>query len=239
MRWIMITLLLLNVLFAFWVWQQPSEAVGKAISAKLDKAGGEPLRFISELGTNAKPASIVVRERLQYAEVDQARLGVAGDSPAICTLIGPFAELLKGEQLLQRMRALEVEGSMRELEIPGEKGFWLYLNPEISRKAALRRLHELQAKNIDSFVIPNGDLANGISLGMFNKSGQAEKAAKSLIDKGYAVEIKSVERSYQESWVVINAQEAQKISAELWFQLLDGLPGLQQRQNFCPGVASL
>jgi len=92
----MITLLLLNVLFAFWVWQQPSEAVGKAISVRLDKAGGEPLRLLSELDVDAIPMSIVARERLQYAEVGRARLDGAGDSPAICTLIGPFAELLKG-----------------------------------------------------------------------------------------------------------------------------------------------
>ena len=239
MRWIMTTLLLLNALFAFWVWQQPNETASEMASARLSEAGGESLRFLSELRTYAKPVPVVARERLQYAEVDQARVGASGASPAICTLIGPFAELLKGEQLLQRMRALEIEGSMRELEMPGEKAFWVYLNPEISQKAALRRLHELQAKNIDSFVIPRGDLANGISLGMFNQSDQAQKAAKSLIDQGYAAKIKPVERSYQESWVVLNAQEAQKVSAELWFQLLDGLPNLHQRQNFCPGVASL
>jgi len=238
MRWIMITLLLLNALFAFWVWQQDREVANQAISAPVSEAGGEPLRFLSELGVDAKLVPIVARERLQYAEVGQGQVGGAGDSAAICTLIGPFADLLKGEQLLQRMRALELEGSIRELELPGEKGFWVYLIPEISQKAALRRLHELQAKNIDSFVIPSGDLANGISLGMFNESDQAEKAAKSLIAQGYAVKIKPVERSYQESWVVINAQEAQKISAELWFQLLDGLSDLQHRQNFCPGVAS-
>jgi len=238
MRWIMITLLLLNALFAFWVWQQPNQAVGKAASTHFGEAGGESLRFLSELSVYAEPVSIVARERLQYAEVGQDQVAAVGESLPICTLVGPFADLLKGEQLLQRMRALEFEGSMRELEMPGEKGFWVYLIPEISQKAALRRLHELQAKNIDSFVIPSGDLTNGISLGMFNKSDEAEKAAKILIDQGYAVEIKPVERSYQESWVVINAQEAQKISAELWFQLLDGLPDLQHRQNFCPGVAS-
>jgi len=238
MRWIMITLLLLNALFAFWVWEQTNGATGQAVSTSVSEAGGEPLRLLSELGLNTRPVPNVARERLQFAEVDQERLGGAGDSAAICTLVGPFADLLKGEQLLQRMRALELEGSMRELELPGEKAFWVYLIPEVSQKAALRRLHELQAKNIDSFVIPSGDLANGISFGMFNERVQAEKVAKSLIDQGYVVEIKPVERSYQESWVVINAQEAQKISAELWFQLLDGLPDLQHRQNFCPGVAS-
>ncbi len=238
MRWTMITLLLLNALFAFWVWEQANEASDQTVSTSVSEAGGEPLRLLSELGLNAKPVPNVARERLQFAEVGQGRLGDTGDSAAICTLVGPFADLLKGEQLLQRMRALELEGSMRELELPGEKAFWVYLIPEISPKAALRRLHELQAKNIDSFVIPSGDLANGISFGMFNERGQADKVAKSLIGQGYAVEIKPVERSYQESWVVINAQEAQKISAELWFQLLDGLPDLQHRQNFCPGVAS-
>ena len=236
MRWIMITLLLLNAVFAFWAWQEPSDIAGETVSGRTGEAGGESLRFLFEL----KPERVlgVALERLQYAEVDQAQVGDSGASPAICTLIGPFAELLKGEQLLQRMRALEIEASMRELEMPGEKGFWVYLSPEISQKAALRRLHELQAKNIDSFVIPSGDLANGISFGMYNQGDQAEIAAKNLIAQGYAVEIKPVERSYQESWVVLNAQEAQKVSAELWFQLLDGLPKLHQRQIFCPGVAS-
>ena len=174
------------------------------------------------------------RERLQYAEVDE---GSSSSSP-ICTLVGPFADLAKGEQLLQRMRALEIEADIRELEMPGESGFWVYLKPEISRKEALRRLHELQAKGIDSFIIPTGDLANGISFGLYNQLEQAETAAKLLNDQGYMADIKSVERTYQESWVVLNVQEAQKVSAELWFQLLEGLPNLQQRQNFCSGVAS-
>ncbi len=237
MRWVFIALLVLNAAMALWLAQNQELPQYKSLGVSSSASDAEPLMLLSEAQLGASSAGSAslgeARKRLQYAEV-----GAETDGKAICTLVGPFAEIARGEQFVARLSALEINSELQELEIPGEMAFWVYLMPELSRKAALRRLHELQAKGVDSFVIPKGELANGISFGLFNEQSQAEMTAQELESLGYRVKIKELERSYQESWVVLIAQEAQKVSAELWFQLLNGLPNLQQRQNFCPGVAS-
>jgi len=231
MRWIFLALLVVNAVYAAWLWQRPATLRATPASAAVGAATTETLVLLREA---ERKGANVASARLQYAEPE----GDGATSQPVCTLVGPFADILIGEQLLQRLQALEIKGDLRELEMPGEKGYWVYLAPEISKKEALRRLHELQAKGIDSFVIPKGELSNGISFGMYNQADLATSAVENLSGLGYDAQIKELERSYQERWLVLNPQEAQKVSAELWFQLQDGLPDLQHRQNFCSGVAS-
>jgi hypothetical protein len=237
MRWVFIALVAINGVMAYWLAQNEGPSALQKARVPAEAINAEPLILLSEAQvgavTSARASLGEARKRLQYAEVVGGAQG-----GAICTLVGPFAEIAAGDQFVQRLSALEIRAELQELELPGEMAFWVYLMPELSRKAALRRLHELQAKGVDSFVIPKGELANGISFGMFNERLKAETTLSGLKSLGYQVQIKELERSYQESWVVLIAQEAQKVSSELWFQLLEGLPDLQQRQNFCPGVAS-
>ncbi len=157
---------------------------------------------------------------------------------AMCTYVGPFKALLPAEYFTEHLAALEVEASVEKVEVPGEPSFWVYQEPQASRKAALRRLHELQAKRIDSYVIPKGELMNGISFGLYNGEERAANRLKQVLSKGYEAKIKKVERSFEEIWVSLGAEEAVKVGQELWFELMNREDGLEKRQNFCPDVAS-
>ncbi|WP_439136339.1 SPOR domain-containing protein [Pseudomaricurvus sp.] len=161
-----------------------------------------------------------------------------GDERAVCTLVGPFKEPLPAEYFVERLGALDVKASVELLEVPGDPGFWVYQAPESSRKAALRRLHELQAKGIDSYVIPKGELENGISFGLFSDRGRAEEQLESVQSSGYQADIRTVPRSFEEIWVSMAAGEAEKIGSERWLELLNREDDLEKRQNFCPDVAS-
>lgn len=157
----------------------------------------------------------------------------------LCTLLGPFDELLQAEYAKEHLGSLEVGSSIETLEIPGDPGFWVYLAPLPSRKEALRKLQELQAKGIDSYVIPKGDIVNGVSFGMYSRVESAETRQKEVAKFGYQAEIKEVVRSYEEVWVVVQPQEAEKMNNESWQTFMNKRKGTERRENYCPGVASL
>ncbi len=155
-----------------------------------------------------------------------------------CEMIGPFTELLHAEYLVERLTALDVTSSIRQVEIVDGKNYWVYLRPEMSEKEALRRLSEIQqAKAIDSYIIPSGELANGISFGQFVSEEEAKAKAEQIRAQGYAAEIKEVPKSHNETWVEVREKVGQKLSEEKWLSLLKEEKAIERRQNYCLGVA--
>ena len=210
------------------------------------------ISFQPELVIVAEPVvvqsapQLVLLGELQESELEsmlasKERL-VAGSpsdkSQRLCTLIGPFKELLQAEYFSERLMALDIKASVESIEVPGESGFWVFQSAQLSRKAALRRLYEFQAKGIDSYIIPKGELENGISFGVFAQREKAEQKKAEIERFGFNAEIKSADSSYQEVWVVLQPQEAVKVGEELWLELLKSTQHAELVQNFCPSLAS-
>lgn len=238
MRWIFLSLLLINGVLFLWQWLQREHApvATAVVSPPAAAESVAQLVLLQELEQETLSHMLQQKQaRLRMAEAE----AVEESGQPLCTLVGPYAALLKAEYLVEHMAALDIKAELQEVEIPGEVGYWVYLAPEVSKKQALRRLHELQAKNIDSYVIPKGDLANGISFGMFSEQQRAERRQAEMLTKGYVAEIREITRSHKETWVIFMPQEAQKVGEELWQQVLNDADGLERRQNFCPSVASV
>ncbi len=240
MRWIFLSLLMLNGVYLFWQWRVQGFAGSEALNKSRPPAAPQSsevrkLALLSELEEETLAAMLRQKqERLRLAEKQE----VAAAEQPLCTLVGPYVKLLKAEYLVENMAALEVEAEIQEVEIPGEVGYWVYLAPEVSKKEALRRLHELQAKGIDSYVIPKGELANGISFGMFSRLELATRRMEAMASQGYPAAIKEITRSHKENWVIFPPEQASKVGEEVWQTILNETPGLERRQNFCPSVAS-
>lgn len=160
------------------------------------------------------------------------------DGKPLCELVGPFSDLDKADEFIERLNGIEVSGGVREIELPSGLGYWVYLKPLRSRKDALRRLNELQTKGVDSYVIPKGELENGISLGMFSQKSLADARLKEMTREGLDPQLKEIERSYREIWVMLDQGEGAKMSKYTWESLLDGTNMLERRQNYCLDVAS-
>lgn len=225
MRWIFISLLLVNVGFFMWWWLPESEPGGVQVKAGLEVAPVGDLKMLAEM--DVQPV-----ERLALS-VDKS---VAGE--ALCTLVGPFSELVVAENMVENLQALEISLSLQNVEVPEGSSYWVYLPPEESRKTALRKLRELQAKGIDSYVIPKGDLANGISFGMFSRKVLADRRLEDMKSQGYGAKLHEVKRSHSEVWVMLDAGESEKVSEEFWQTLAEREESLERRENFCLGVAS-
>ncbi|MCV6624506.1 MAG: SPOR domain-containing protein [Cellvibrionaceae bacterium] len=234
MKAVFLILVLANACLLGWglMGREPKAPQPKAIPVV-----GEPLVLLSELSPNQLADAVEQKQRIQMkAPVEP---GLAAESKRLCTLIGPFEKILQAEYAVENLAAREVEATLERLEIAGDPGFWVYLTPLASRKEALRKLHELQAKGIDSYVIPKGDLVNGISFGMYSQRGSAATRKIEVERLGYAANIQEVPRSYEELWVMLQPEQAAKLDSAAWQKFINERKGLERRENYCPGVASL
>ena len=231
MRLIFVVLLMGNV--AFLISQllvggtdtvQPSVVIERQINK---------LQTLAERSANGKLPEKTAQKKL----TEIVSSSFADGPPGQCQLIGPFAELLHAEYLIERLAGLDVAATIKNIEIADGKNYWVYLKPEMSEKEALRKLYEVQAKSIDSYIIPTGELANGISFGQFGNAKDATERADKIRGQGYAAEIKEIPKSHSEVWVEIKDKSEQKISSEQWLELLKEENGIERRQNYCLGVA--
>lgn len=232
MRLIFIVLLVGNIVFfLFQFLGKPHVADSKLVVAEYKNFGN--LQTISERNAKGKVLAKDDRKKSSDAGVPSS----VGENEK-CELIGPFAELLHAEYLIDRLAALDVTAAVKQIEIADGKNYWVYLKPEMSEKEALRKLSEIQqSKAIDSYIIPSGELANGISFGQFAIEAEAQSKAEQIRAQGYAAEIKDVPKSHNETWVEVREKLGQKVSEEKWLELLKEEKAIERRQNYCLGVA--
>ncbi|MBU2884556.1 SPOR domain-containing protein [Gilvimarinus agarilyticus] len=230
MRLIFFALLGVNVavlVLQLTVWSA-EEAV--AVQSAPVSSGGEALRLLSE-GERSTQVS-------RSSEAARATVEASVPKEGLCDMVGPFERLLRAEYFVEALQALSVTATVKALEVPEGKGYWVHLPPESSKKEALGRLREVQAKQIDSYLIPKGDLANGISFGMFTRQELALAKLDEMQTLGYEAEIREITRTRKENWVVLGAGQAQKMSNERWLELISRENNVEKQQKYCSGVAS-
>ena len=258
MRWIVISLLLFNIMFLLWNWLGYSHSKGVEamnVSAAVERAEMPGAKVLllrervapdTQFGGNVVPvveaASISTSNPNAAAaeSVDVQVSGAKADQPVpVCLLLGPHPEPPAAKVLIDRLAALQIQGKYAAIEVAGEPDYWVYLQPEPTKELAAVKLRELQEKKIDSFIIPQGEIANGISLGVFDKQENADKRQQAIVELGYSAQVRANPRNYLESWVVIYPDEAARFSPELYNQLRLDNNKLDLRKDLCSKVASL
>ena len=156
-----------NVLLAGWLFLREDKPAVVPVSKVQEQRWSEELRLLDELASERLQEMLATHERLKLQEVVEGEVGKP-------LYLGWrfFEELADAEDFVERLSVLEVEGQVTQVEVPGEAGYWVYLAPAMSKREALRLLHELQAKwdNLcysqgDSWLIPIGSrVAKGIRL---------------------------------------------------------------------------
>ena len=166
--------------------------------------------------------------------------GAGSDKNAkkLCELVGPFNADVDAKNFVERLSAIGVGAEMKSLELPGGLNYWIHLPPESSREAAFRKLADLQAQNIESYVIGRGRLRNAVSLGIFSQEPIAAEHLAKMRAAGLDAQRTVFERKELELWVEIPPTEADKMSSITWSRMLEGYSAQERRQNFCLPVAS-
>jgi hypothetical protein len=240
MRWIFFTLVMLNVALFAYVWQVHHNALDVLVSTQVVDEKVATLTLLDEIAER-KPVE-TIRLKKQRDQIIVAQEEGEGQSQPIsrslCTLVGSFAKQDKADVFVARLLSMGVKAKVKNLLVSTTVGYWLHLPPLASRKELLRRLSELRRQGVDSYIIPDGDLANGISLGMFSEKQRAKGLQDNIAHLGYQPKIIEVPREKREVWVFLMQGESAKISEESWSELLSGKDLLQKQQNLCSDVAS-
>jgi cell division septation protein DedD len=157
---------------------------------------------------------------------------------SLCVMAGAFKDTADAQQFMDRLAVLDVEAFIHPVDLSAGEGYWVFLEPFANREVARRRLAELQARGIDSYIIPKGELENGISLGVFTRLDLAQARLNEVRKLDTSAKMQPIERSYREIWVMLGEGEEHKLAEAVWLDLLRENLSLQQRQNFCSAVAS-
>lgn len=212
MRWLFIGLIIVNVFYFVWSQQGFSGDQQAAQVGQSEAAGIGRVELLSEVLPE-------VASQAAEAQVDTL--------PVEELLLGGFSGEDTALKLQQRLLSLDIESEIVALDSQVDIEYWVYLQPLPSRQASVRQLQELQARKIDSFLITQGDLANGISLGMFSREDSAQGVVGRLSAAGYEPLIRPVERLQRLYWVLIDSTARRLVDEKLLKQLVQDFAGMQ------------
>ncbi|TBU95970.1 SPOR domain-containing protein [Phytopseudomonas dryadis] len=222
MRWIFMLLVVLNVFYYVWHQQQAPMHAKEVAPLSLYQDSRRDIQLLSE------------------SEPQQRRSPVT-DEPsveAVCLFLGSFENESEAGIIEQRLLSLDIRSRVQVVEAAGSVDYWVYLPPLASRQASLRQLRELQARKIDSYIITQGDLANGISLGIFPRHDSADSVMSRLRNAGYEPLLRELPRANRSYWVRIAPESRRLADDSLLQRLALDFNGLQHQLMPCESIAS-
>jgi len=186
-KWIFLSLLMLNGAYAGWYFGLAEKGESATSSA------GQQVVQLNNLQMIQKATSTKVSQ-------------VSPEEKNSCKKLGPVKDKLNADQIQTRLAALDIEAQVIRQNSEVVKDYWVYLNPLPNKKSAKSKLAELQSKGIDSYLISSGDLANGISLGLFSRKGNAVAQKSKIEALGYSVRIKENKKRDTAYWVSLDRE---------------------------------
>lgn len=202
---------------------------------------------------NAEEAVAEVRENLAVIDTGSPgdeQAGIAGERPGTgeqplpaesalpwCATAGFFAD---EEAALAYVAALEELSGKGVIESRREKVasvWWVHLPAFASEAEARRMLAELRGKEIDSFYMADGELAGGISLGVFSREASARTAQAQFVDRGYTASIAEVDRLGARFYVAVELPDSALLTSPEWAAFQASAASLQVTEKLCEVIA--
>jgi hypothetical protein len=213
MRWIFISLVALNLTYLGYQFSQPP-VITQSDSVVVPANDTKAIRLLSEIKVKARlPQQKAVKEQL-------------------CWAVGPYLVALDANNMMSRMLALDIPAYQDKRAVVVKTESWVYLPPLANKKMALRKLKELQKRKVDSYVITEGELANGISLGLFSRQESVDRLLEVLAKKKIKPLVKPLERKRNQTWLMAPISKRAPIDEKTRQGLLEG-KDLQWTQVRC------
>jgi len=186
MRWVFLSLVCLNLLVMVWFWRDQI-GVNQELPSQVEQKG-ESLVLLSELDN----------KDIDYKEIP---VNLNQTPNRRCYSVGPLVDRIDAKHIKIRAEALGFSSELRRLTTGTSIEHWVHIPPQSNRQQSLRLLRELQGRDIDSYIITQGELAEGISLGLFRNETSAQRLTEKMKDLDYSVVIKEVVRGERELWL--------------------------------------
>lgn len=155
-----------------------------------------------------------------------------------CGIAGAFNDQSAATNFLVGLADLGVEGLVQVREEPVSSTWWVHMPAFDSEAAAMALLAELQGKNIDSYYMRNGEMAGGISLGVFSRQESATIAQRQLADRGYTTSVREVARMGERYYVALGMPDDALRQAPEWAAFLGRFGPIEVSENACEKIAS-
>lgn len=219
MRWIVVSLLLINIALAGWyIAQSPvtegpandgSQPAVKLNNLTLESAKEEPL--FSRVGGQETPEPLVAQ----------------------CAFLGRFTSDAAAQDAQGRLQVLEVDSTVEVVEVPDEPLWWVHIAPANTRTDAERRLRTLNERQIESFLVTQGEFRNAISLGYFRSRDNAMRLRSNMESEGIEVSLREMQRFRQEYWLVVPPNQANLLSDNSVRPIRDQVPDVALQREAC------
>src|SRR5690606_19399313 len=223
-RWIFLTLLLLNLLVFGLQWADSGRTSGAPVQAP-PSANVERLVLLREAAPGQLARSPAARAETAKSAKPAPAVGSGADQ--LCLVVGPVETESAAQQILTAFRNARIPARMTSKDVAHAPDYWVYLPPLPNRDAAIRRLREVQQEmRIDSFLISQGPLVNGISLGLFKNVEKARELQQERIRQGLDARLTEVERKIKEYSVLIGGSNGPDLITKATEIMEEkGLPG--------------
>ena len=239
MRWIILLLLLINTgYFAWGTFQQSQSVYAVQEPQTFERQAGKRLVLWSEVNNSTIRADEPTNTATRAEKANDIPPAPAPRINDNCLTIGPFETPDLADQVQQRLFSLGVSSREHADSNNGDSDYWVHIPPLSDRNAAIRLLRELQGQKIDSFVITQGELKNGISLGLFSQEASANKVSRRLFDAGYETQIKALLKQPPAYWLHVMSGDAGNLTEEIQSVLAEEYNGLKILEKNCKSIAS-
>ncbi|MEP3857310.1 MAG: SPOR domain-containing protein [Porticoccus sp.] len=221
MRWLFFVLILINLVAGYWFYSAAVFHADQLDSVQTGLADQEDENYASLLLVGEVPATTEETSEQQpisdnnqaSTAIDALPLDNARD-PALCLLIGPLVDI-NPQELHQQLSPYRYGEELVWRTTTISEGYWLIIPPLGSQAEASKMLKDLRSKEIDSFLIAEGEYRTGITLGVFSDKSNMEHYRRELADQGYPVVIVPRVSTQEELWLQLRRYPDQQIPKDL------------------------
>lgn len=164
-------------------------------------------------------------------------------APALyCAQIGPFRDA-EDAQNFSNTHAQRMSLTVDIRQVPAAPDYRVFLPPFASRELAASTLETLRAAftannlSIDTYLMPRGELENGIALGLFSEQSNALNVQRQMQGLGYQVVVRTEEKQASEAWVLAVGVESEEEFAQQWAQMRLTRSYIDAGEKLCETIA--
>ena len=210
------------------------------VQQQVDAVAGELEESAAGLAEDQARSAEVQQQLLET--LDAAVAGAESQEPVPvqpwCANTGLFPDQAAAAEFVQELDDLGGDAAIELREEPVSSTWWVYLPAFASETEARAMLTELQGKGIDSYYMRTGDMAGGISLGVYSREESAGIAQRQLVQQGYMPSIREVFRMEERPFVRLILPDGALRESTEWSTFMASVGPVELTEFTCEPIAS-
>jgi len=243
-RYIFYSIIAANLILAAWQLVQPRDdnRAPDTIAPKWSDSV-PPIQLYSEAPELALARNVEAGLAAGLNAADQGLERVEKESDdsreeLLCVSLGPFVSLMESNDLISELSDMGFESLVRRELKPLDTVIWAYLEPFGSIASALNSIARLREIGINASLIVEGELTNGLSLGLHASQQELEAKITKIIHLDLVVKTEETPKNSEEMWAVVLPTDGKELTNEIFSNFSRRYPSIRLVQKVCKPIAS-